>query len=149
MIKMDMNKETYKKLVDHQTKKSRTIKNSLCAFVVGGAICSIGEALKLLYNHLGMQENTVTALTVVTLIFIASLATALGLYDRLAVHAGAGTLVPITGFSNAVTAPAIDSKTEGYVVGVGGKMFVIAGPVIVYGVVASVIYGLVYYFFLR
>lgn len=111
------------------------------AFIVGGAICCIGQGLGDLYKMLGASEENVKTLIPVTLVFIAVMLTGIGVFDRIAKHAGAGTLVPITGFANAVASPAIDNKSEGYVAGVGAKMFVVAGPVIVYGTAASVVCG--------
>ncbi|MCL1858007.1 MAG: stage V sporulation protein AC [Oscillospiraceae bacterium] len=143
---MQMDKATYKKYVGENAKKSNLLVNITKAFLIGGLICCIGEALIDLYIHIGMSLETARTLESVTLIFIAALLTGLGYFDSIAKHAGAGTLVPITGFANAVVAPAIDSKSEGFIMGVGAKMFVIAGPVIVYGTIASIIYGIVYYF---
>ena len=115
------------------------------AFVIGGGICVLGEALLNLYGMLGLSQDDAGALTSMSLIFLSALFTRLKLYDRIAQHAGAGTLVPITGFANSVVSPALDFKSEGYVLGLGAKMFVIAGPVIVYGISASIIYGVIYY----
>ncbi len=115
------------------------------AFVIGGGICVLGEALLNLYGMLGLSQDDAGALTSMSLIFLSALFTGLKLYDRIAQHAGAGTLVPITGFANSVVSPALDFKSEGYVLGLGAKMFVIAGPVIVYGISASIIYGVIYY----
>jgi len=143
---MQMDKATYKKYVKENAKKSNMLMNVTKAFLIGGLICCIGEALMDLYIHVGISLETAKILESVTLIFLAALLTGLGYFDNIAKHAGAGTLVPITGFSNAVVAPAIDSKSEGFIMGVGAKMFVIAGPVIVYGTIASIIYGIVYYF---
>ena len=143
---MQMDKATYKKYVSGTAKKSNLLLNITKAFVIGGLICCIGEALINLYVFLGISLETARTLESVTLIFFAALLTGLGYFDNIAKHAGAGTLVPITGFANAVVAPAIDSKNEGFIMGVGSKMFVIAGPVIVYGTIASMIYGIVYYF---
>ena len=113
--------------------------------MVGGLICTFAEYLYNVYLWLKISEDTVKILVPVTLIFLAALFTGLGIFDKLAKHAGAGTLVPITGFANAVVSPALDTKAEGYILGVGAKMFTIAGPVIVYGTVASVVYGLIYW----
>ena len=143
---MQMDKATYKKYVGESAKKSNLMLNITKAFLIGGLVCCIGEALLDLYTRVGMSLETARTVESVTLIFIAALLTGLGYFDSIAKHAGAGTIVPITGFANAVVAPAIDSKSEGFIMGVGAKMFVIAGPVIVYGTVASVIYGIVYYF---
>lgn len=115
------------------------------AFFIGGIICAAGEGLLKLYKFWGMIPDDAAVLTSVTLIFISALLTGFKLYDKIAKQAGAGTLVPITGFANSVVAPALEFKTEGFILGVGAKMFIIAGPVIVYGVTASVVYGLIYY----
>ena len=143
---MQMDKATYRKYAGDSAKKSSLLLNITKAFLIGGAICCIGEVLLGLYIYAGIGLETARMLESVTLIFFAALLTGIGYYDSIAKHAGAGTIVPITGFANAVVAPAIDSKSEGFILGVGSKMFVIAGPVIVYGVIASIIYGLVYYF---
>ena len=140
-----MNKKEYVKYVEGRARKSPILKNTLRAYLVGGSICVFAQALTELYKYLGIKADTVSTLTPVTLIFIASLMTGLGVFDNVAKFAGAGTLLPITGFANAVTSPAIDSKSEGFVLGVGAKMFTVAGPVIVYGTSASVIYGIIYW----
>ena len=142
---MNIDKQTYKKYVKKRAPKSPLIKDMLLAFLVGGGICAFAEILYNVYLALKIEEDDVRTLVPVTLVFIASLATGLGFFDSLAKHAGAGTLVPITGFSNAVISPALDDKSEGLVMGVGAKMFTISGPVIVYGVVSSVIYGFIYW----
>ena len=142
---MKIEKETYKKYVKKRAPKSPLIKDMLLAFLVGGAICAFAEGLYNIYLALKIEEDDVRTLVPVTIVFLASLATGLGFFDSLAKHAGAGTLVPITGFSNAVISPALDDKSEGLVMGVGAKMFTISGPVIVYGVISSVIYGVIYW----
>ena len=118
------------------------------AFIFGGLICVIGELIKMLYTWLGADEKTAGMLVTITLIFIAALLTGLGLFDKIARYAGAGTLVPVTGFSNAVVSEAMDAKSEGYVLGVGAKIFTVAGPVILFGILSGVIYGILYYFYL-
>lgn len=135
----------YSALVKRLSPPSPKAKDFAFAYLIGGLICSIGQLFKELYLYLDIPEDTVKVLLPVTLIFIAALLTALKLFDKIAKHAGAGTLVPITGFANAVVSPAIEFKAEGFVLGVGAKMFSIAGPVIVYGTVASVIYGVIYW----
>ncbi len=115
------------------------------AFVIGGLICTFGEVLLNLYEYLGMSKDNGAMLTSITLVFLSALFTGLGLYQKLAKHAGAGTLVPITGFANSVVAPAIEFKTEGLILGLGAKIFIISGPVILYGTLASMVYGLIYY----
>ena len=143
---MKLDKEAYGKYVKAHAKPSPILKNCILAFLVGGSISAIGEGLyKLYYNTMLMSEEDAGLLVSVSLIFAASLLTGIGVFDKIAKYAGAGTLVPITGFSNSVTSPAIDNKAEGFVLGVGAKMFIIAGPVIVYGTVASVIYGVIYW----
>ena len=143
---MQMNNETYKRYVEETSLKSNISANIFKAFIAGGVICCIGEAFLNLYVKIGISLEISRILETMTLIFLAALITGFGFYDNIAKHAGAGTLVPITGFANAIVAPAIDNKHEGFILGVGAKMFVIAGPVIVYGTVASIIYGIIYYF---
>lgn len=140
-----VSKQKYDKMVKQKTTNSPIVKDCVKAFVIGGAICTIGQALTELYTYLGMGKTQAQTLCSVTLIFIGVLLTALHLYEKIAKHGGAGTLVPITGFANAVSSPAIEFKSEGYILGVGAKMFTIAGPVIMYGTVASVIYGVIYW----
>lgn len=142
---MNMNNEEYQKYVASMTTPSHTARDCLRAFVCGGAICALGEILSHIYTPLGLGVKNTSGLVSVTLIFAAVLLTGLNIFDNIAKYAGAGTLVPITGFANAVASPAIDSKAEGYVLGVGAKMFTIAGPVILYGTAASVIYGIILY----
>ncbi len=141
---MQMN-DNYKKFADRRAARSPILLNSIKAFVIGGIICMIGQGFHDLYSWLGLPEETVKMLIPVTLIFLTAILTGIGVFDRIAKHAGAGTLVPITGFANSVVAPAIDNKAEGWILGLGAKIFIIAGPVILYGTLASVIYGLIYY----
>ena len=140
-----MDKKEYKKLVDKKTMPSKIIKNTIMAFLVGGTICAIGQVFRNIYESFGMNKEMTGSAVSVTLIFIGILLTGLNIYPKIAKHAGAGTIVPITGFANAVASPAIEAKTEGMVMGVGAKIFTIAGPVIAYGVTASVIAGICYY----
>ena len=133
----------YNKIVTRNSPKSKLFVNCIKAFLIGGAICTIGQGFTDLYAMLGAAEKDSKTLCSVTLIFIGILLTAIGVYDKIAKHGGAGTLVPITGFANAVSSPAIEFKSEGYIAGLGAKLFIIAGPVIVYGVSASIIYGFV------
>lgn len=133
----------YNKIVTKNSPKSKLFVNCIKAFLIGGAICTIGQGFTDLYAMLGASEKDSKTLCSVTLIFIGILLTAIGVYDKIAKHGGAGTLVPITGFANAVSSPAIEFKSEGYIAGLGAKLFIIAGPVIVYGVSASIIYGFV------
>ena len=140
-----MTQREYQKLVDEMSPRSPILKNCIWAFVSGGAICLLGQVLRNLYEGWGIETEQAGTLMSVTLVFLSALFTGLSLYDDLAKHAGAGTLVPITGFANAVCAPAVEFKTEGFVLGTAAKMFTIAGPVIVYGIAASVVYGLIYW----
>lgn len=133
----------YNKIVTKNSPKSKLFVNCIKAFLIGGAICTIGQGFTDLYAMLGAAEKDSKTLCSVTLIFIGILLTAIGVYDKIAKHGVAGTLVPITGFANAVSSPAIEFKSEGYIAGLGAKLFIIAGPVIVYGVSASIIYGFV------
>ena len=142
---MKTTKQEYSKIVKRLSPPSPKIKDFVWAYCVGGLICVIGQLFMELYKYLGAEEKVVKMLVPVTLIFIAALLTGLRLFDKIAKRAGAGTLVPITGFANAVVSPAIEFKSEGFILGVGANMFKIAGPVIVYGTVASVIYGVIYW----
>lgn len=136
-------KREYGKMVEKNSPKSSTAINCLTAFLTGGAVCLFGQALLELYSALGMEEDDAKTLVSCSLILLGVMLTALGVYDKIAKRAGAGTLVPITGFANAMSSSAIEFKCEGFIAGVGAKMFSIAGPVIVYGVFAATIYGAV------
>lgn len=138
-------KKKYNEMTKKASPPSPKLKDFIWAYVVGGAICVIGQLFKELYVYLGLADKVVKMAVPVTIIFIAALLTGIGVFDKIARRAGAGTLVPITGFANAVVSPAIEFKNEGYILGVGAKIFTIAGPVIVYGTVASVVYGLIYW----
>lgn len=140
-----MKKETYKDYADRKATKSPLLKDMCLAFLFGGGICVLGQLLNDLYSSVGLSEENGKTLVSVTLIFIAIVLTGFGVFDDIAKRAGAGTLVPITGFANAMASPAIDAKSEGWVLGVGAKIFVVAGPVILYGTLASTLYGVIYY----
>lgn len=140
-----MDAKSKKELIKRYSPGSTILKNTLMSFIFGGAICDIGQLLFWLYEGLSFDEKTSSSLVTVTLIFIAALLTALGIFDRIAKHAGAGTLVPVTGFSNAVVSQAMDAKSEGYVMGVGAKIYNVAGPVILFGLMSGVIYGIFLY----
>lgn len=140
-----MSNKEYDKLTKKISPPSPKGKDFIWAYCVGGFICVIGQLLMELYKSFEWDEKVVKMAVPVTLVFIAALLTGLKLFDKIAKRAGAGTLVPITGFANAVVSPAIEFKSEGFVLGVGANMFKIAGPVIAYGVVASVVYGLIYW----
>ena len=143
---MNISNSEYGELAKKRSPASSMYKTLPLAFVIGGFICTIGEALLNLYTALGLSEDDAGAMTSMSLIFLSILLTGLKVYDRIAQQGGAGTLVPITGFANAMSSPAVDFKSEGLILGLGAKMFVIAGPVIVYGISASIIYGFIYYF---
>lgn len=136
-------KEKYAAYANKRAGRSPLVKNLLAAFFVGGGICLLGEALFSLYLLWGLSEKTAGVTVTVSLIFLSALLTCLGVFDRIARFAGAGTLLPVTGFANAVVSPAMDNKSEGFVMGVGSKMFVVAGPVLVYGTAAGVLLGVV------
>ena len=142
-----MTEKEYAKLVQGFMPPSPIGKDCLNAFWIGGTICLLGQVFVNLYTAWGIEKTDASTLSSMTLVVLSALLTGLSLYDNIAKHAGAGTLVPITGFANAVAAPAVEFKTEGFILGVGAKMFTIAGPVIVYGVSASVVYGLIYWIF--
>ena len=140
---MRMSNEEYAAFVDSLSPRSPIWGDLLRAGLVGGAICVVGQALVNLYEHWGASAATASTWCSITLVFLGALLTGLGLYDRIARFAGGGTLVPITGFANSMVAPALEFKTEGLISGTAAKMFIISGPVIVYGITASVIYGLI------
>jgi len=140
-----MKKQEYVEYVEKRAKKSPILKNCAFAFLMGGAICTLGQGLTDIFSLWGVNEKDAGTLTSVSLIFLAALLTGIGIFDNIAKIAGAGTLVPITGFANAISSQAIDSKSEGYVLGVGAKMFSVAGPVIVYALVSGTLYGVIYY----
>ena len=146
--KTGITKEHYKQMYTAADRGSKWYKNLPSAFIIGGLICLAGQLLATVYGRLGLSADTGAAAVSMTLIFISVLLTGLGLYEKIAKHAGAGTLVPITGFANSVCAPAMEFRTEGLITGIGAKIFVICGPVILYGTLASVIYGAFYYLFL-
>ncbi len=144
---MDLTKKEYSKMVVSKSKKSPILKDCIFAFLFGGGICSIGQGILDLYISLGLEQKDARALGSVTLIFLGSFLTAIKIYDNIAKYAGAGTLVPITGFANSIVSPAIEFKSEGHILGLGSKMFVISGPVIVFGINASILYGFIIWIF--
>jgi len=139
-----MKPEDYKKLVSRLTPHSRHLRGCFRAFWVGGTICSIGQAISALGEKIGLSEALVPAFTSVVLIFIGTTLTGIGIYDKIGRYAGCGSIVPITGFANSVAAPAMEYRREGMVMGVGAKLFALAGPVIVYGTISSIAVGLIY-----
>ena len=140
---MDMTPKEYQDYVAQKAKKSPIVKDTLLAFFIGGTICTLGQGIQALWTAAGLDKDATGTATSVSLVFLSVLLTGLNLYNSIGRFGGAGTLVPITGFANAVSAPAIDFRAEGFITGVGAKMFVVAGPVIVYGTVASGVYGVV------
>jgi stage V sporulation protein AC len=139
------NNEYYKSLIKKHSGKSPILKNCISAFLVGGLICFLGQWLFFLYSFLGIDEKNAYILVTVTFILLSSLSTALGFFDKIARHGGAGTLLPVTGFSNSVTSSAIDTRSEGFILGVGKGIFTVAGPVILYSTISGTIYGTIYY----
>ena len=144
---MKITKKEYEKMTKKASPGTTVIKNCIWAFLFGGFVCTVGQILITLYMQMGLDLKSARTAVSISLIGLGALLTALKVYDNIAKHAGAGSLVPITGFANSIVAPAMEFKSEGYVLGIGAKMFVIAGPVLVYGITASVIYGLILYFF--
>lgn len=147
MAKNNKDKE-YQKMTDKASPPSPKFKNMLFAFLIGGFICTLGEAFNMLYTKIGIKEETVKILVSVTLIVLTAILTGIGVFDKIAKHAGAGTLVPISGFANAVVSSALEYTTDGKIFGTGAKMFTLAGPVIVYGCGAASMFGVIYYCFL-
>ena len=141
------NNEEYKNIVKKHSPKSPVFKNCVFAFLVGGFLCFVGQWLAFLFIYLGIDDEHSYMLVTVFYIVLASIATALGFFDKIARFGGAGTLVPVTGFSNAVTSSAIDTRSEGFVSGVGSKIFTVAGPVILYSTIAGTVYGLIYFIY--
>ncbi len=139
---MEISPELYQDMQDQAAPKSKSYVNIPMAFVSGGLICLLGECILNLLIHFGVEQEAAGSWTSIILVFLSALLTGLGWYERIAKHAGAGTLVPITGFANGVTSTAVEAKTEGWILGVGSKIFTIAGPVILYGTAASVVYGI-------
>lgn len=140
-----MTEKEYSRLVQEMCPKSPLLRDCINAFWIGGLICTIGQFFVNRYSDWGLDKQMAGTAASMTLVALSALLTGLSLYDNIAKHAGAGTLVPITGFANAIAAPAVEFKTEGFILGVGAKMFTIAGPVIVYGVSASVVYGFIHW----
>ena len=145
---MNRTKEEYKEYAKRHATPSPILRDCGAAFLVGGIICALGQGFTDIYKMMGLELITARALCSVTLILIAVVLSGLDIFDDIAKFSGAGTLVPITGFANAVVSPAIDNRSEGWILGVGAKLFTIAGPVIVYGTAASVVYGVIYWFYL-
>lgn len=145
---MKMTQKEYDQYVKQKSPNSKIGRDCLLAFLIGGAICTVGQLFAFLYQHLGFSIEQTATLTSVTMIFLGALLTAPGWYDDIAKYGGAGTIVPITGFANSIVASAMEFKSEGYIMGMGAKLFTIAGPVIVFGTIASVVYGVILFLFL-
>lgn len=145
---MFFDKENYKKYAKNHMPPSKVVKNAFCALIFGGAICVLGQALKDLFEHTGVEKDIASTLSSICLIFLSAILTSAGVFDKIARIAGAGILVPITGFANSIISAGIDNKAEGWVLGFGAKIFIIAGPVILYGVLSSALYGVIRYIFM-
>ena len=142
---MNLNKQAYKKYTDKRAGRSPVLKNCFAAFWCGGLICALGEILRSIFISLGATIADAALYVTATLVFLAALLTGLGVFDNIARYAGAGTLVPVTGFANAVASVALDARSEGYVLGVGSKIFTVSGPVILYSTVLGTLWGIIYY----
>jgi stage V sporulation protein AC len=138
-------KEEYRKYVDRMSPNSKIVRNVARAYVIGGLICVVGQFFLNSFKKMGLDQEIASSLTAVVMVFLGVAGTALDFYDELGKFAGAGSIVPITGFANAVASPAIEYKSEGYVLGIGARMFTIAGPVLVYGISVSIIIGVIHY----
>ncbi len=142
---MNMDRKTYKKFADAHAPASPIWKNCIWAFISGGLICGVGQCFVWMFSGCGFEKKQSLTMTSISIVFVAVLLTALGLFEKIAKYTGAGTLVPISGFANAVASSAIDSRSEGLVLGVGAKIFTVAGPVLLYGTVSGVVWGIIYY----
>lgn len=145
---IDVNSDRYSRLVKKATPPTQKIKNCIMAFITGGILCAIGQGIRIIGEYFGMSEEDITLIIPVSLILLSSVLTSLGVFDKIAVVAGAGTLVPITGFANSIVSAAMEFRSEGKILGTGANMFRIAGPVLAYGSFAAVIYGVIYYVFM-
>jgi stage V sporulation protein AC len=146
-MKTKMSADEYEKFIKNKMPKPKLLPNCLKAFVVGGLICVVGQFISNTLKGLKLEQDQVSAGTAIILVFLGAFFTGLGIYDKLGKYAGAGSIVPITGFSNSIVSPAMEFKREGFVFGVGAKMFIVAGPVLVYGISASVLVGIIYFIF--
>lgn len=142
-------KEKFKKISSQTQPKPNLLKNSINAFIIGGLICDVGQFFNNFFSNIGIPKDDLGTYVSIIMVFIGALLTGIGVYDKIATHAGAGTVVPITGFANSIVSPAMEFKKEGYIFGVAAKMFIIAGPVLVYGISSSVVVGIIYYIILR
>lgn len=139
-------KQKFKTISSEVRPKSRLLRNCIRAFIVGGIICDVGQLFNNYFTKMGLPKDDVSSLVSIVMVFLGAFLTGIGIYDKIAGFAGAGSLVPITGFANSIVSPAMEFKKEGFIFGVAAKMFVIAGPVLVYGIGSSVVVGIIYYF---
>lgn len=146
---MKISRKEYGDMAKKASPPSKKLKNGFFAFTIGGLVCTLGEGISMLCERYGMSPEDVRLIVPVSLIVLSAVLTGLGIFDNIAVIAGAGTIVPITGFANSIVSPALEFKSEGRILGTGANMFRIAGPVLVYGTLAAVIYGVIYYIFLK
>jgi stage V sporulation protein AC len=146
-MKKKMTPKEYEKFIKDKVPKPNVFANSVKAFIVGGLICDVGQFFNNILKGAGLDKDGVSSANAIILVFLGAFLTGLGIYDRLGKYAGAGSIVPITGFSNSIVSPAMEFKREGYVFGVGARMFTVAGPVLVFGISTSVIVGIIYYLF--
>ena len=146
-MKTKMSPNEYENFIKDKMPKPKLFSNCIKAFIVGGLICDVGQFISNSLKSLGLNQDQVSAGTAIILVFLGAFFTGLGIYDKLGKYAGAGSIVPITGFSNSIVSPAMEFKREGFIFGVGAKMFIIAGPVLVYGISSSVLVGIIYYLF--
>lgn len=144
-MKTQMNPKQYENYIKDKLPKPTTLKNCIAAFIVGGLICDVAQFISNMSKSYGYDKDAVAAITATAMVFLGAFLTGLGIYDRIGRFAGAGSIVPITGFANSIVSPAMEFKREGFVFGVGAKMFVLAGPVLVYGISTSIIIGIIYY----
>ncbi|MDD3705836.1 MAG: stage V sporulation protein AC [Clostridiaceae bacterium] len=142
-----MSSKQYERYIKDKVPKPAYLKNCISAFIVGGLICDVAQFISNTSKNYGYNQEAVSSITATSMVFLGAFLTGIGIYDRIGKHAGAGSIVPITGFANSMVSPAMEFKREGFVFGVGAKMFVLAGPVLVYGISTSIIIGLIYYVF--
>ena len=146
-MKTKMTSKQYEKYIKDKMPKPKYLKNCIAAFIVGGLICDVAQFITNMSKSYGYDQQAVASITATTMVFLGAFLTGLGIYDRIGRFAGAGSIVPITGFANSIVSPAMEFKREGFVFGVGAKMFVLAGPVLVYGISTSIVIGFIYYLF--
>jgi len=146
-LKTKMSSKQYEEYIKDKLPKPKFLKNCIAAFIVGGLICDVAQLVSNAAKDYGYNQEAVSSITAITMVFLGAFLTGIGIYDRIGRFAGAGSIVPITGFANSIVSPAMEYKREGFVFGVGAKMFVLAGPVLVYGISASIVIGIIHYLF--